>query len=182
MVINTHLHADHCGGNTRYDVTGELVPTFPQATYCLQRMELADALFPNERTAATYRKENVQPLLESGLVRMLSGDARLTNQVRVIIARGHTRAHQCVVLESEGQKALVLGDLASWPIHIERLAWIPAYDVEPLETLETRRRLAEWAVEEEVLLIFEHHPDIQAGYLRRADRPGRYCLEPVDLH
>jgi glyoxylase-like metal-dependent hydrolase (beta-lactamase superfamily II) len=181
VVINTHLHADHCGGNTRYDVTEELVPTFPKATYCIQRMELADALFPNERTAATYRQENVLPLLENGSVRILSGDARLSDQVRVIIARGHTRAHQCVVLESEGQKALVLGDVASWPIHIERLAWIPAYDVEPLETLETRRRLAEWAVEEEVLLIFEHHPQIQAGYLHRADRPGRYHLQPVDL-
>jgi glyoxylase-like metal-dependent hydrolase (beta-lactamase superfamily II) len=181
LVINTHLHADHCGGNTRYDAMGRLVPTFPRATYCLQRLELADALFPNERTAATYRDENIRPLLAADQVRVLSGDTRLTRKVRVIVARGHTRAHQCVVLESNNQKALVLGDVASWPVQMERLAWIAAYDVEPLETLETRRRLAEWAVEERILLIFEHHPEIRAGYLHRADRPGRYRLEPVDL-
>ncbi len=181
LVINTHLHADHCGGNTRHDAEGRLVPTFPRATYCIQRLELADAWFPNERTRATYQLENMQPLLSAGQVRVLWGDTRLTDEIRVIITRGHTRAHQCVILESAGQKALVLGDLASWPIQIERLAWISAYDVEPLETLETRRRLAEWAVEEQVLLVFEHHPEIEAGYLHRADQPGRYRLEPVGL-
>ncbi len=181
LVINTHLHADHCGGNTTYDENGELVPTFPWATYCVQRLELADATFPNERTQATYLRENWEPLEQAGQLRILSGDTRLTGEVRVVVTPGHTRAHQCVVIESGGQTAIFLGDIASWPIHIERLSWVPAYDVEPLVSIETKRRLAHWAIENHVLLIFEHHPQIEAGYLHATERPDRFRLEPVAI-
>jgi len=129
LVINTHLHNDHCGGNTRYGEGGELAPTFPWATYCVQRLELADAAFPNERTQATYRRENWEPLQQTGQLRILSGDTRLTGEVSVMVTPGHTRAHQCVLIESEGQKALFMGHRVSWPIHMDRLSWVPAYDV-----------------------------------------------------
>ena len=112
---------------------------------------------------------------------VLRGDARLTNEVRVVVAPGHTRAHQCVVVESGGQTAIFLGDVAFWPIHMERLAWVPAYDVEPMVSIETKRRLAQWAVENHVLLIFEHHPEIVAGYLHPTERQDRFRLEPVDI-
>ncbi len=181
LVINTHLHADHCGGNTHYNEKGEPVPTFPWATYCVQRLELADAMFPNERTRATYLRENFQPLEEAGLLRVLSGDTRLSDEVRVVVTPGHTRAHQCVVIESGGQTAIFLGDAASWPIHLERPAWVPAYDVEPLVSIETKRNLARWAIENHVLLIFEHDPHIAAGYLYPTERPDRFRLEPVSL-
>jgi glyoxylase-like metal-dependent hydrolase (beta-lactamase superfamily II) len=181
LVINTHLHGDHCGGNTRYDETGQVVATFPRATYCVQRLELADASFPNERTRATYRSENFQPLAQSGKLRILTGDARLTDSVRVLVTPGHTRGHQCVVIECHGQTAIFLGDTASWPIHMERLAWVPAYDVEPLISIETKRNLARWAIEHHVLMIFEHHPQIVAGYLHPTERPDRFRLEPVQV-
>ncbi len=180
LVINTHLHADHCGGNTRYDEKGDLVPTFPWATYCIQRLELADAMFPNERTRATYLRENFEPLERTGQLRILWGDTRLTDEVRVVVTPGHTRAHQCVVLESGGQTAIFLGDVASWPVHMERLSWVPAYDVEPLTSLETKRNLARWAIEHHALLIFEHHPEVLAGYLHPTERPDRFRLEPVE--
>lgn len=181
LVINTHLHGDHCGGNTTYDSGGELVPTFPRATYCVQRLELADAMFPNERTRATYRRENFSPLERAGQLRLLAGDTRLADEVRVVVTPGHTRAHQCVLIESEGRTAMFLGDAASWPIHMERLAWVPAYDVEPLVSIETKRSLARWAIENDVLLIFEHHPEIVAGYLQPTERPDRFRLEPTEL-
>jgi len=181
LVINTHLHADHCGGNTAYDETGEPVPTFPWATYCVQRLELADAAFPNERTRATYHRENFQPVEQAGQLRVLWGDTRLTDEVRVVVMPGHTQAHQCVVVESGGQAAIFLGDVASWPVHMERLAWVPAYDVEPLVSIETKRNLARWAIENHVLLIFEHHPEIVAGYLHPTERPDRFRLEPVEI-
>ncbi|MEJ2211661.1 MAG: MBL fold metallo-hydrolase [Anaerolineae bacterium] len=179
LVINTHLHGDHCGGNTHYDEKGEAVPTFAWATYCVQRLELADATFPNERTRGTYFAENFEPLQRSGQLRVLWGDTRLTDEIRVIVTPGHTRAHQCVVVESEGQTAVFLGDLASWPIHIERPAWVPAYDVEPMVSIESKRNLAQWAIEKQALLIFEHHPEIVAGYLHPTERPDRFRLEPV---
>lgn len=181
MVVNTHLHADHCGGNTCYDSSGQLVPTFPRATYCVQRLELADAMYPNERTRATYRQMNFEPLLQAGQLHVLSGDTRLTEHVRVMVTPGHTRAHQCVIVESRGKLAVYLGDAASWPIHVERLSWVPAYDVEPLVSIETKRNLARWAVEKHALLIFEHHPTVQAGYLHPTDRADQYRLEPVEM-
>jgi glyoxylase-like metal-dependent hydrolase (beta-lactamase superfamily II) len=181
LVINTHLHRDHCGGNTTYDHNGQVVPTFPRATYCIQRLELADAAFPNERTRSVYLAENFQPLERSSQLHVLWGDTRLTDAVRVVVTPGHTRAHQVVVIESGGQTAVFLGDVASWPVHMERMAWVPAYDVEPLVSIETKRRLANWAVEKHVLMFFEHHPDILACYLHATERPDRFRIEPVEL-
>jgi glyoxylase-like metal-dependent hydrolase (beta-lactamase superfamily II) len=181
LVINTHLHGDHCGGNTRYSQEGEVVPTFPRATYCIQRLELADAHFPNERTRATYLRENFEPLERAGQLRVLWGDTQISDEVRVIVTPGHTRAHQCVVIESQGKTAAFLGDLASWPIHIERLAWVPAYDLEPMVSIETKRSVARWAVENRVLLFFEHHPEVVAGYLHATERADRFRLEAVEI-
>jgi glyoxylase-like metal-dependent hydrolase (beta-lactamase superfamily II) len=181
LVINTHLHGDHCGGNTQFDEDQKLVPTFPWATYCVQRLELADAAFPNERTQATYLAENFEPLEQAGQLRVLRGDTRLGDRVRVVVTPGHTRAHQSVVIESKGRTAIFLGDVASWPIHMERLSWVPAYDIEPLVSIETKRNLARWAIERQVLLIFEHHPEIKAGYLHSTERPDRFRLEPIEM-
>ena len=96
-----------------------------------------------------------------------------------MVTRGHTRAHQSVVIQSQGRTAIYLGDVASWKENIERLAWTPAGDVEPLDTIETKRALQRWVLEEEVLLIFEHDPRITAGYLRQ--RGDGLEVEPVDL-
>jgi glyoxylase-like metal-dependent hydrolase (beta-lactamase superfamily II) len=181
VVINTHLHDDHCGGNTLQDESGEIVATFPWATYCVQRLELADASFPNERTRATYLAENWEPLQRSGQLRVLTGDTRLTPEVRVVVTPGHTRAHQCVIIESGGHTAMFLGDLASWPVHLERLAWVPAYDLEPMISIETKRNVARWAVDNQVLLFFEHHPGIAAGYLHPTERSDRFQLKEVPL-
>lgn len=164
IVINTHLHLDHCGGNTRYE-NGKIVAAFPRAEYWIQRLEWADAAFPNERTRGTYFAENFAPLGEQA--RLIDGDTHVTDEVRCLITRGHTRAHQSVLIESDGQKALFIGDIAGRAVFLERLAWIPAYDVEPLETLETKRRMREWALEENILLIFQHEYLLTMGYMRR---------------
>ncbi len=176
IVINTHLHSDHCGGNTLIR-GGEIVPTFPKAEYWIQRLELADASFPNERTKATYLQENFLPLKEKGQLRLLYGDTWVTSEVRCIVTRGHTRAHQSVVIESGGKTAIYLGDLAPWAVNIERLAWVPAYDIEPLETIETKRRIRQWALRRGALLIFEHDPRVPMGYLR--EREGKYLVTPL---
>jgi glyoxylase-like metal-dependent hydrolase (beta-lactamase superfamily II) len=176
IVINTHLHSDHCGGNTILS-DGQVVPTFPRAEYWIQRLEWADARYPNERTRATYLAENFVPLEKHGQLRLLYGDTRVTSEVRCVVTRGHTRAHQSVVIESGGKTAVYLGDLASWTVSIERLAWVSAFDVEPLETIETKRRIRDWALEKEALLIFDHDSRVQMGYLR--EEKGEYKVEAV---
>ena len=176
IVINTHLHSDHCGGNTILR-EGEVVPTFPRAEYWIQRLEWADARYPNERTRATYLAENFVPLEKRGQLRLLYGDTRATSEVRCVVTRGHTRAHQSVIIESDGETAIYLGDLASWTIQMERLAWTSAFDVEPLETIEAKRRIRNWVLEKDALLIFEHDSRVQMGYLR--EESGKYKVIEV---
>jgi len=176
IVINTPLHSDHCGGNTLLR-DGEVVPTFPNAEYWIQRLEWADALHPNERTRATYLPENFLPLEREGQLRLLDADVQVTPEVRCIVTRGHTRAHQSVVIESAGRRAIYLGGLAPLTINVERLAWVPSFDIEPLETMETKRRIRQWAIEKRVLLIFEHDVKTAMGYLRQEGE--RYKVEAV---
>lgn len=177
VVIATHLHSDHFGGATVWGPDGGAVPTFPRAEFWVQRREWADARYPNERTRGTYLPENLLPLEASGRLRLLNGDTVVTSEVRTLVTRGHTHAHQCVILESAGQTAIYLSDLAPFAVNLERLAWIPAFDVEPLETLETKRRVRDWALAADVLLIFEHDPDVPLGHLRQEE--DKYRVEPV---
>ncbi len=178
IVINTHLHGDHCGGNTRRE--GEtLIPTFPNAQYFIQRLEFAEALMPNERTRATYFPENYEPLRDSGHLKIINGNTIVTGEVRTAVTRGHTRAHQIVILESAGQTAMFMADLATLHQHFERLAWVPSYDLEPMESIETKRYWQQWAIERDALLLFQHDTEMTAGKLRQAGR--RFKVEPVAL-
>lgn len=165
LVVNTHLHSDHCGGNTIRQ-GDHVAPAFPNAQYLIQRLEWADAIAPNERTRATYLPENYRPLEESGQLKLIDGNTRITSEVRTAITRGHTRAHQVIILESGGETALFVADMASLHYHFERLAWVPAYDLEPMESIETKRYWQQWAVERNALLIFQHDVQIPFGRLR----------------
>ena len=164
IVINTHLHSDHCSGNTRR--VGDLVlPSFPRAQYVIQRTEWEDATSPNERTRATYLPENYEPLARGRQLSIVDGPARITGDVRTAVARGHTRGHQVVVLESRGEAAIFLGDLATLHYHFERLAWVTAYDVEPLMSIEAKRFWQRWALDRDALLIFQHDAQLCVGKL-----------------
>lgn len=173
IVINTHLHGDHCGGNTRLAEDGALAPAFPNATYMAQRLELADATYPNERTRNAYFSENFLPL--SGLCRdnsdavlhVLNGDTQIASEVRTLTTPGHTRAHQAVVVESAGETAIFMADAAPWAVSMEKLGWVAAFDVEPLVSMETKRSLRDWAWRKDALLFFQHDPTVGAGRLVR---------------
>jgi glyoxylase-like metal-dependent hydrolase (beta-lactamase superfamily II) len=178
IVINTHLHADHCGGNTRRE-GDQIVPTFPNATYLVQRLEWADAMLPNERTRATYLPENYLPLQESGQLKIINGNTRVTSEVRTAITRGHTRAHQAVILESKGESALFVADMATLHYHLERLAWVTGYDLEPLESIETKRAWQQWAIDHDALIIFQHDTQVPTGKLRPDGR--RFKVEPISI-
>ena len=178
LVIDTHLHSDHCGSNTTLDADGNPRPTFPNAEYVVQRREYQDASSPNERTRATYLPENFEPLFETNQLTLLDGDTELLPGVRGIVTPGHTPGHMSVIFESNGEKAIFVCDMATYAIHFERLAWMTAYDVEPLITLETKRHWQAWALEHDALVIFAHDPARHAGRLRKNEK-GKPVLEPV---
>jgi glyoxylase-like metal-dependent hydrolase (beta-lactamase superfamily II) len=178
FVINTHLHFDHCGGNTTVK-NGELVPTFPRARYCINRLEWEDAISPNPRSKASYLAENLLPLKDSGLLRLTEGDEEIIPGVMVRVTGGHTRGHQIIYIQSRGKSAVYLADLIPINAHI-RVSWIMAYDLYPVETVDFKERFIQEAFEGHYLLLFEHSPHIKAGYISK-DENGKYKLEKVEI-
>ena len=173
MVINTHLHFDHAGGNTSIGADGQLSSTFPNATYVVQQGELDFAMGANERTAASYFPANWDSISAAKRLRTVEGDTELLPGISLRRTPGHTPFHQSVLLRSGGQTGCFLGDLVPTSHHLP-LAWIMGYDVEPLVTLETKRHLLGEALKENWLLIFEH--DIHHGFARLAHDGKNYAL------
>ncbi len=176
LVINTHFHFDHAGGNTRLDDNGQIHPTFSKASYFIQKGEWEAAKAPNERTKASYLLENYEVLTDQACLNLLEGDSEILKGISVIRTPGHTAHHQAVLIESQGQKAVFLGDLIPTASHIP-LPYIMGYDLFPLTTLETKRTLLEQAFEEHWLLIFQHDPKVRMGYLKQVE--NRFLLEEV---
>jgi len=162
IVINTHLHFDHAGGNTRHTPEGKLEITFPKARYVVKRGEYDYATHTNERTAASYFERNYTPLEVSKQIDFVSREKEIVKGIRVVPTPGHTPFHQSVLIESAGERAFYLGDLVPTHAHLP-LPWIMGYDVEPLVTLETKRRILKQAVDEHWLLIFEHDAMVPWG-------------------
>ncbi len=178
VVINTHLHFDHAGGNVVMDEVGRLRPAFPKARYVIQAGEWREALCPNERTRGSYRKEDFLPLKESGQLELIDGDREIVEGIHLMRVSGHNRYMQLVRIESEGRVALFLSDLVPTSGHL-RYPYIAAYDLYPLETLRYKREILKEASEERWLLIFEHDPKVSMGYVRITDE-GPY-LETVEV-
>ncbi len=173
IVVNTHLHFDHAGGNTRTEA-GRPVPAFPRARYLIQKGEWEAATHPNERTRGTYLAENLAPLDEARRLEIVQGEVEVAAGVRMTPAPGHTQDHCIVELESGGEYAVYVGELAQQPVMLERLAWISAFDTLPLVSLETKRRITEKAIEKRALLISVHASYPGLGRLRAEDAKRRW--------
>jgi glyoxylase-like metal-dependent hydrolase (beta-lactamase superfamily II) len=178
LVINTHLHFDHAGGNTRRGVgdggDDALVPSFPNARYVVQHGEYRYATNTNERTAASYLPDNFVPLRQLGVLDEVVGEAEVLPGIVVLPTPGHTPFHQSVLLTSGTERLCFLGDVVPTAAHLP-LPWIMGYDVEPLVTLESKRWLLRRAQEQGWTLVFEHDPTVGFG---RVVHDGRaYALE-----
>jgi glyoxylase-like metal-dependent hydrolase (beta-lactamase superfamily II) len=171
VVINTHLHFDHAGGNTYRDEAGELHLSFPGATHYVQREEWEWAHNTNERTRASYLPDNYDPIHAAGRFRFLEGPGEVLPGISVVLTPGHCPGHQSVLVRSGGETACYLGDLTPTMAHLP-LPWIMGYDVEPLRTLESKRALLQQAAEEHWLLVSTHDPLIAWGYLGEGGRIG----------
>jgi len=155
LVINSHLHFDHAGGNMMRDSLGAIRPTFPNARYVVQAGEYHYATHTNERTAGSYFPHNFVPLQESALFDFVDGERDIIAGIRAVPTPGHTPHHHGLLLESGGERAFYIADLVPTAAHLP-LPWIMGYDVEPLVTLETKRRILKRAVDEDWLVVFEH--------------------------
>jgi glyoxylase-like metal-dependent hydrolase (beta-lactamase superfamily II) len=176
FVIATHGHFDHIGAGTKTNENGEIVPTFPNARYYFQKGEWEEASDPDERTKATYFKENFMPLQEHGLVELIDGDVQILPQIRVERTGGHTRHHQMVIIESNGKAAVYPGDILPSSHHLP-IPYIMALDLYPVEVMDAKRNLYKRAIDGNWLIIIGHGEEVRAGYIRFDGK--KYSLEPV---
>jgi glyoxylase-like metal-dependent hydrolase (beta-lactamase superfamily II) len=175
IVINSHLHFDHCGWNTVRDRQGRIVPTFPRARYYFQAGELTEAHRQHERDRVSYLTDNYDPLIAAGVATLLHGDAEIVPGVRVRRTPGHTPHHQAILLESQNQKAAYVGDLIPTSHHLPP-TWVMGYDLAPKECIDTRHEYYRDAVPERWLTVFTHDPALPWAYISR-DPAGRYMAE-----
>ncbi len=177
VVIDTHLHFDHAGGNTFADAEGRVNLSFPNATYHVQRGEWEWAHRANERTSASYLPHNFDPVMEAGRLVLDEGDLEILPGISVYRTPGHCPHHQSVLVASEGQTACFLADVIPTMAHLP-LPWIMGYDVEPLVTLESKRALLRRAVDERWLLVSTHDPFVPWSYVEQDGKGVR--LEAVE--
>ncbi len=156
-VILTHLHFDHTGGST-INNNGRLEPAFPNATYYVQKENYQWALNPSERDKGSYIKNNFVPLKEAGVLMQIEGEKQFDDEIDFIIVNGHTFGQQLLKLSDSSNTFLYCCDLFPTAAHLP-LPYVMGYDLQPLVTVEEKRRILKQALAEEWKLFFEHDPD-----------------------
>ncbi|MFQ3591161.1 MAG: MBL fold metallo-hydrolase [Chloracidobacterium sp.] len=177
LVINTHLHFDHAGGNTYRTEQGTVRPTFPKARYVIQRAEYEHAQHPHERDRASYLREDWEPVAAAGQFVLVEGEVEVSPGVWVVPVRGHNDFTQCVRVSSGGQTAFYWADILPTTAHLP-FAWVMGYDLYPVELLENKKRLIPQSAAERWLNIFEHDHACPWGYIV-ATEGGKYAVQPV---
>ena len=176
IVINTHLHFDHCGWNTRI-VNSVAVPTFANARYFVHRGELEHARYPTERDRASYMPDNFEPMARSGQWELADGErCEVVPGVEMIVLAGHTRDLMGVRLSSGGQTAIFLSDLVPTTAHLP-FPWVMGFDSYPLTTLANKKKWLPEIAREGWLALFCHDGKTPAARLRQQE--GKIVPEPV---
>jgi len=176
-VIFSHLHFDHAGGATYYTATEELKTTFPKAQHIVQREDWEEATHPNERNAAGYYEEDIEPIRKSNQLELLDGDTEIVPGVWCKVTGGHTAGHQIAMIEVAGQKACFFGDLIPTVGHLP-VHYSQSYDLFPLDVLNAKKQLLRQAAEEEWLILFDHETEDPTGYLDTGE-DGKFKFRPA---
>lgn len=158
IVINSHLHWDHCSGNTILTPAG-LAPALPRAQYFAPRAEWGHAHERHVRDRVAYNDANYDPLMEAGLLTLVDDGAQIVPGIHMHSAPGHNRGMMIVTAESRGQTFCFLSDMVPSAAHLQP-TWVPAFDLYPLESIETKTRWLTRAVQENWLCGFGHDHEI----------------------
>jgi glyoxylase-like metal-dependent hydrolase (beta-lactamase superfamily II) len=167
IVINSHLHFDHCGWNTVYK-DGKTIATFPNAKYFAPKGEWEHGKLQTERDRVSYISDNYDPLINSGQMQLIEGNAEIAPGISVEVWPGHTRNMWAVFIRSGGKTACYISDLIPTTWHLD-VAWAMAYDLFPLEVLENRKRYYARAIPEQWLTLFTHDPDVPWAFIERVE-------------
>jgi glyoxylase-like metal-dependent hydrolase (beta-lactamase superfamily II) len=173
IVINSHLHFDHCGWNTTRTADGRIAPTFPNAHYFAHRGEVEHGHLQLERDAISYTSANYDPLVENGQMTLLETKTGETEEIipGISVERypGHTAHLLAVHIDSDGKRACYVSDLIPTSAHLD-ITWVMGYDLDPLTCIEQRKRFYARAIPEEWLVLFTHDHHTPMGYVTRNDK------------
>ena len=176
IVINTHLHFDHCGWNT-IRTNDRIVPTFPKAKYYVQEGEWQHACRQFERDRISYITDNYDPLINTGQMELLRGDRDIVPGISVRVFRGHTAHMQAVIIAGSGRKACYISDLIPTRAHID-LTWGMSFDLFPIDTIESKKKYYAESIPEKWLTVFTHDPELPWAYVER-DAEGKLLAQTL---
>ncbi|HZC23642.1 MAG TPA: MBL fold metallo-hydrolase [Candidatus Binatia bacterium] len=184
IVINSHLHFDHCGWNTLRDKHGKIAPTFPRAKYYAPEGEWQYARHPSERDSISFISENYDPLVESGQMTLLKGGEEVVPGIAVKTFRGHTAHMQAIIVNGHpgaetkpGSVACYISDLIPTTAHLD-LTWGMGFDLYPLETIQSKKEYYSRAIPEKWLTVFTHDPNVPWAYLEK-DAQGKMSARRI---
>ena len=161
-VVLTHLHFDHCGGAVQKRPNGDLELTFPNAIHWSEENHWKWATDPNPRERASFLKENILPIKESGMLKFVNDDTEIIPELWFAIADGHTHGMLIPHLEIGEETLVFMADLLPSPTHIP-LAWVMGYDIDPLQTIQEKEAFLAEAAENNFILFYEHDPVIECS-------------------
>lgn len=173
-VILTHLHFDHTGGSTRYDSNKSLVPTFPKATYYIQKDNYDWATRPNSREAASYLPENFEPLNKLGQLKICDGIDAFEKAIHwpgisVRLSYGHTIGLQCPVIQLDDKTFFYPSDLMPTSAHIP-VPWVMGYDIHVIKILDEKEEILKEAVQKNWIVVYEHDPVTPATTITKGEK------------
>lgn len=176
IVVNTHLHFDHAGGNTLIDESGAVRAQFPNARYFVSQAEYEHAELPSDRDKASYFPDNWRPLKDSGQLELKPAQYEVVPGLTMETHAGHNRSMQCWRLQQNGQTIFGFADLVPMRAHVP-FAWVMGYDLYPVETVEAKKRLLPQAAREDWTCLFYHDPEEPLA--RIVEREGKLSAVPV---
>lgn len=177
IVINSHLHFDHCGWNTVRDKNGKVIPTFPRAKYYAPEGEWEYARRPSERDAISYIPDNYDPLVASGQMTLLKGGEEIVPGISVEVFPGHTAHMMGVLVRSQQQTACYISDLIPTTAHLD-IAWGMGFDLYPLDTIESKKRYYARSIREKWLTVFTHDLKVPWAYVQKEESGKMVATKP----
>jgi glyoxylase-like metal-dependent hydrolase (beta-lactamase superfamily II) len=179
-IIHTHLHFDHCGGTLQYDENRDIVPTFPNANIWVSESQWKWAINPNRREAPAFPKENIQPMVHTQKLHLVQAESELFPNIYVLFANGHTRGQMIPIIDYNGKKIVYVADLIPTMANVP-LSFISAYDLFQLDVIEEKQKILDVAVENDMVLFFEHDIDTECCTLQKTPK-GVQVKESFDLN
>lgn len=178
-VILTHLHFDHTGGSTKIE-NQKLIPTFPNAKYYVQKKNYEWAVYPSDRDKGSYLKNNFQPLMEEGVLIFIDGEEKFDDEIEIVIINGHTFAQQLIKISDSSNTILYCADLFPTTSHIP-IPYVMAYDLQPLVTVEEKKKILAKAIEKNWKIFFEHDPETALATVMKDEKGFRVNEKMVTL-